>query len=359
MALGGVLSALDFSAARAEQHDEQVDLPKEQLMSAPILPDPLNRCPGVEKHIKMVHGTTTLAFKYQGGVIVAVDSRASSGAYIASQTVKKVIEINPFLLGTMAGGAADCSYWERYLGMRCRMFELDQKQRISVAAASKILSNITYQYKGYGLSMGTMICGWDQTGPQIYYVDSDGERLHGSLFSVGSGSTFAYGVLDTGYRFDMTFDEAVALGQRSIFAATYRDAYSGGTVRVYHIDKDGWKRISETDSMVSLPKTSLHVGFIGLPSHQRRYCTRSPIRSLTCTAVVPACNACHLTHSIVRRLHFCTTRAIAGLVLQVQWRADGVADFWWKRCLAVCFALAVVWLNTRSESEYRMAVPSV
>jgi 20S proteasome subunit beta 5 len=31
-----------------------------------------------------------------------------------------VIEINPFLLGTMAGGAADCMYWERYLGMRCR-----------------------------------------------------------------------------------------------------------------------------------------------------------------------------------------------------------------------------------------------
>lgn len=34
----------------------------------------------------------------------------------ASQTVKKVIEINPFLLGTMAGGAADCQFWERNLG---------------------------------------------------------------------------------------------------------------------------------------------------------------------------------------------------------------------------------------------------
>ena len=86
-------------------------------------------------------------------MVVAVDSRASAGAYIASQTVKKVIEINPFLLGTMAGGAADCSYWERYLGMRCRMFELDQKKRISVAGASKLLSNITYSYKNYGLSM--------------------------------------------------------------------------------------------------------------------------------------------------------------------------------------------------------------
>lgn len=36
----------------------------------------------------------------------------------ASQTVKKVIEINPFLLGTMAGGAADCQFWQRNLGQQ-------------------------------------------------------------------------------------------------------------------------------------------------------------------------------------------------------------------------------------------------
>jgi 20S proteasome subunit beta 5 len=224
-------------------------LPLELLGPEPLLPNPLYRCAGAEKHIKMVHGTTTLAFKYKSGVVVAVDSRASAGAYIASQTVKKVIEINPFLLGTMAGGAADCSFWERYLGMRCRLFELDHKERISVAGASKILSNITYQYKNYGLSMGTMICGWDKTGPQIFYVDSDGQRMPGALFSVGSGSTFAYGVLDTGYKFDMETAEAFDLAERAIFAATHRDAYSGGTVRVYHITAAGWERIRETDSM--------------------------------------------------------------------------------------------------------------
>lgn len=101
----------------------------------------------------MKHGTTTLAFRFNHGIIVAVDSRATAGSYIASQTVKKVIEINPYLLGTMAGGAADCSYWERYLGQQCRLYELKNKERISVAAASKILSNIVYSYKGMGLSM--------------------------------------------------------------------------------------------------------------------------------------------------------------------------------------------------------------
>ena len=58
--------------------------------------------------IKIAHGTTTLAFRHKGGIVVATDSRATAGDWIASQTVKKVIEINSCLLGTMAGGAAVC-----------------------------------------------------------------------------------------------------------------------------------------------------------------------------------------------------------------------------------------------------------
>ncbi|KAI8115757.1 hypothetical protein FF38_10719, partial [Lucilia cuprina] len=100
--------------------------------------------------IKLNHGTTTLAFKFKHGIIVAVDSRASAGSWIASQKVKKVLEINPYMLGTMAGGAADCQFWEKWLGKECRLHELRNKQRISVSAASKILANITYHYKGAG-----------------------------------------------------------------------------------------------------------------------------------------------------------------------------------------------------------------
>ena len=76
--------------------------------------------------------------------------------------MKKIIEINSYLLGTMAGGAADCTYWERVLAKQCRIYELRNRERISVAAASKLLANMVYQYKGYGLCMGVMICGWDK-----------------------------------------------------------------------------------------------------------------------------------------------------------------------------------------------------
>ncbi|KAI8058467.1 nucleophile aminohydrolase [Syncephalis plumigaleata] len=173
--------------------------------------------------IKIQHGTTTLAFKFAQGIIVAVDSRATAGAYICNtQSVKKVIEINPY-------------YW-RELGRRCRLYQLRNKERIS------ILSNIVYSYKGMGLSMGTMITGWDKTGPALFYVDSDG-----LIFSVGSGSTFAYGVMDSGYDYDMSVADAIELGRRSIYHATHRDAYSGGVVNVYHVKQEGWEYKGRTD----------------------------------------------------------------------------------------------------------------
>ncbi|RNE97636.1 proteasome beta 5 subunit [Trypanosoma rangeli] len=197
--------------------------------------------------IDMKKGTTTLGFHFDGGIIIAVDSRASSGQYISSQTVMKVLEINEYLLGTMAGGAADCQYWERVLGMECRLWELRNNCRISVAAASKILANITYSYRNHGLSMGTMVAGWDQFGPSLYYVDDKGTRVKHELFSVGSGSIYAYGVLDQGYRKDLTVEQACDLARRSIFHATYRDGASGGIVTVYHVHQGGWTRISRDD----------------------------------------------------------------------------------------------------------------
>jgi len=204
---------------------------------------------GSDAKIDLLHGTTTLAFRYQGGIIIAVDSRATGGMYIFSGNVKKIIPINRYLMGTMAGGAADCMYWERVLSKQCRLYELRNKQRISVAAASKLLANICFEYKGYGLSMGTMIAGWDKKGPGLYYVDSDGTRTDGKVFSVGSGSIFAYGVLDKGYKHDLTNEEAYALGQRAIYHATFRDAASGGVIRVVHMKEDGYEIISEIDSV--------------------------------------------------------------------------------------------------------------
>uniref|UniRef100_A0A1A7WCK5 Proteasome subunit beta n=1 Tax=Iconisemion striatum TaxID=60296 RepID=A0A1A7WCK5_9TELE len=197
--------------------------------------------------IDMNHGTTTLAFKFRHGVIVAVDSRASAGKYIDTKEFNKVIEINSYLLGTMSGGASDCQYWERLLAKECRLYRLRNNHRISVAAASKLLSNMVVGYRGMGLSMGSMICGWDKQGPGLYYVNQNGTRLSGRMFSTGSGNGYAYGVVDSGYKEDMTVEEAYELGRRGITHATHRDSYSGGVVNMYHMREDGWIKVCKDD----------------------------------------------------------------------------------------------------------------
>lgn len=262
---------LDIGIRRADQRrnnhhylDEPTSLVPADICYAeptvfdiPCVPNPANYCrthfasvsgtKDAGQQLKFAKGTTTLAFKFDGGIIVSVDSRSTTGNIIASQTVDKVLPINKHMLGTMAGGAADCSFWIRNLGIQCRMYELRHKKRISVAHASKLLANTLRAYRGYGLSMGTMITGWDETGPQLYYVDNSGTRLNGHLFSCGSGSTYAYGILDNYYRKDLTLEEAVDLGKRAIYHAAHRDAMSGGYNNLFHVTKDGWTKIHSID----------------------------------------------------------------------------------------------------------------
>uniref|UniRef100_A0A2K5RQC1 Proteasome subunit beta-5i n=1 Tax=Cebus imitator TaxID=2715852 RepID=A0A2K5RQC1_CEBIM len=119
--------------------------------------------PGWGPGIEMLHGTTTLAFKFSHGGIVAADSRATAG-------------------------------------------------------------------------------------PGLYYEDSEGNRISGATFSV-----YAYGVMDRGYSYDLEVEEAYDLARRAIYHATYRDAYSGGAVNLYHVREDGWIRVS-SDNVADLHK---------------------------------------------------------------------------------------------------------
>uniref|UniRef100_A0A665V4A9 Proteasome subunit beta n=1 Tax=Echeneis naucrates TaxID=173247 RepID=A0A665V4A9_ECHNA len=209
---------------------------KTQEFSVPVGVDPsgfLKSCSSEDGvSIDLNHGTTTLAFKFRHGVIVAVDSRASAGRYLASNDVNKVIEINPYLLGTMSGSAADCQYWERLLAKECRLYRLRNNHRISVAAASKLLSNMMLGYRGMGLSVGSMICGapvctmWTIMGPVSPAVCS--------LPAVGTVTPTVWWT-------------AYDLGRRGIAHATHRDAYSGGVVNMYHMQEDGWIKVCKED----------------------------------------------------------------------------------------------------------------
>lgn len=195
------------------------------------------------KMVKPFRGTTTLSFITKHGIVIAVDSRATSGPYISSRSVHKVIHVNKFLLSTMAGGAADCFVWEKRMGTYAKLFELTYGKRLPVPSAVNYLRSCIVGRSN--LSIGTMVCGWDENGPNIFYLDNDGTMVQGNCLSVGSGSTIAYGVLTTNYKYDMSKEDALKLGKSAIFHAMHRDAFSGGACNLYFMDENGWEFMGE------------------------------------------------------------------------------------------------------------------
>ncbi|CAM9640211.1 unnamed protein product, partial [Ascophyllum nodosum] len=116
--------------------------------------------PGAEA-LRLSHGTTTVALVCQGGVVAAVDSRASMGSFVGSRTTQKVIPVADHILGTMAGGAADCTFWLRYLTMQANIFETRNGFPMPVATAARVLADTLLGQRGRRLSVGTMIMGCD------------------------------------------------------------------------------------------------------------------------------------------------------------------------------------------------------
>ncbi|KAK1364980.1 hypothetical protein POM88_040541 [Heracleum sosnowskyi] len=96
-----------------------------------------------------------------------------------------------------------------------------------------------------GSLVDMMIAGWDEKGPGLYCMHSDVGLFKGDRFAIGSGCRDANVVLDIGYRYDMTIDEAVELAQRSIYHATF-----ARTASVYYVGPDGYKKLSCDDVAV-------------------------------------------------------------------------------------------------------------
>ena len=93
-----------------------------------------------------------------------------------------------------------------------------------------------------------LLGGTDSTGQHLYDIFPDGSITDVEDFvSSGSGSVFAYGVLENGYKNNMTEPEALDLAMRGLNAALQRDSASGNGIDVLVITKEGMKKLVDKD----------------------------------------------------------------------------------------------------------------
>ncbi|KAM4706752.1 proteasome subunit beta type-11-like [Discoglossus pictus] len=200
------------------------------------------------------HGTTTLAFHYEGGVLAATDTRSSAGHLVCSPDSRKAFLVHSHLLATTSGSSADCQFFGRALSRECRLYQLQNGYMPSVRGAARMLSTLMLPFRGTDICAAVTLCGWDRNGPCICYVYNDGTRLSSDVLSVGSGSPYAYSVVDEGYKPDMQEEDARRLARRAVCHAGRRDAYSGGNVDLYWIKEGGCERDPRVDLGVMYEK---------------------------------------------------------------------------------------------------------
>ncbi|MBL6636402.1 MAG: proteasome subunit beta [Ilumatobacteraceae bacterium] len=219
---------------------------------------PVNLPPG--STIESPHATTCVAVRYDNGVVMAGDRRATSGHLISHRTMEKVVQADRHSGVAIAGAAGPAVDMIRLFQVQLEYYEKVQGSALSLEGkanqlASMVRANIPGAMQGMGVV--PIFAGYDirRSVGRLWAYDMLGgryeERDH---VATGSGSLHASTVMKVGYRSNLTRDEAVELVARSLWEAADSDSATGGPdmVRgifpvVATIDSDGWMLVADNE----------------------------------------------------------------------------------------------------------------
>ncbi len=190
---------------------------------------------------RVVLGATTIGIVCTDGVILSSEKQVSYGYFVMSKSGKKVFTITDTIGAACAGLVADMQMLIRQVGAYAKLFELDHGIPMPVKSAAKTFSNLLFQRRLYPYITQTIVGGVDADGPTIFILDPLGSLIPDNYATVGSGAEIAIGVLEAGYKDDLSLEEGRDLAIRAMKSASARDVASGNGVDLLIISKDGVK----------------------------------------------------------------------------------------------------------------------
>lgn len=195
---------------------------------------------------KFKKGTTTVGALCSDGVIIGAEKRATMGNLIANKDIRKIIQIQPHIGMTIAGSVADAQMIGRILKAETTLYGIQRKRQITVESAATLLANVLQSNKYFPYFVQLILAGFDDK-PRLYSLDIVGSLLEEKVVSTGSGSPFAYGVLEDSYKENRTVEENKPIVMRAIKAALERDAYSGNGMDIAMIKKNKFEYVDQRE----------------------------------------------------------------------------------------------------------------
>jgi proteasome beta subunit len=191
-------------------------------------------------------GTTTCALTCKDGVVLAADTRASAGLFIADRHVMKIQQVDKHLAMTIAGGVADAQNLVDTMRYNANIYRFQNKELMPVKSAARLCSNILFNQRYFPYYVQIIMGGFTQEeGSMIYNIDLFGSITTEKFISTGSGSPVAYGYLESEFRDNMSVNDAYKVAMQAIAAAIRRNAGTGDSINVVIIDKDGYRELSK------------------------------------------------------------------------------------------------------------------
>ena len=191
-----------------------------------------------------IPGATTIGMVCSDGVILASEKRVSYGYLIVSKGGKKVFKLTENIGAACAGLVSDMQILAREMEAYSSLFSLDVGRPISVRSAAKLMSNLLFNRRMAPLITQTIVGGTDEEGPSIYVLDVLGSVIPDKYAVVGSGTEIAIGVLEEGYKEDITVREGRELIGKAMKSAISRDIMSGDGIDFLTITKAGMQEES-------------------------------------------------------------------------------------------------------------------
>jgi len=190
-------------------------------------------------------GTTTCALTCVDGVVLAADTRASAGFFIADKHVMKIQKIDRHLGMTIAGGVADAQNLVDIMRYNANIYRISNRKLMPIRSAARLCSNILFNQRYYPYYVQLIMAGYsEQEHGQIYNIDLFGSMTTEKFISTGSGSPVAYGYLESEFKENLKVDDAYKVALHAIAAAIRRNAGTGDSINVVIIDKNGYRELS-------------------------------------------------------------------------------------------------------------------
>ncbi|KAF2862156.1 proteasome core particle subunit beta 2 [Piedraia hortae CBS 480.64] len=176
-------------------------------------------------------GTTIVGCLFDGGVVIAADTRATSGPIVADKNCEKLHYISPQIWCAGAGTAADTEFTTALISSNLELHSLSTGRKPRVVTAMTMLKQHLFRYQGY-IGAYLVVAGCDPTGSHLFSVHAHGSTDKLPYVTLGSGSLAAMSVFETQWKGSLTRDEAVKLCSDAIQAGIFNDLGSGSNVDV-------------------------------------------------------------------------------------------------------------------------------